>query len=344
MDIGKIKSDMKVMEGILDEGERKALGLSERPTHIMEGMANKAEMTEETGSVNFIPLQRLQDKKTLRPFQGKESDGELIFNFESIRDAQSLHDFIVNTALLEPGEVMLYSAEDQHSVHFAPHVAVIKPDVIQAAMMAYFDQLGGDYEDAYEELSDALADVMDEARSQPSLAEIKRGLKSGAYEMAGETDGPGGQKYYVIRDIKGKSEFQVPKNKASKWLAKYEDPDDLDEADLTEARKIEVRNAPKGWSPRNPFHDKKTGKFLKIGGKNKKIVISFGAVKKVPKMKIEDIAIWNDKYIDGIKLAKAIRKYVNGEEIAEVNAEEMVGAIKNIEHRAIEITARHKED
>jgi hypothetical protein len=409
MDIGKIKSDMEKMKDFLGEGERKILGLDSRPTHVMEKMANESNLTEtmspvgSVGSINLAPLQRMQDRKDAKPYQGKESDAELIFNFESIMDAQRLYDFFVNTALLEPGEIRLEAISGQFSVHFAPHVCVVKPDLIQAAMVAYYERLGEGDEETYEDLADAIMGVLGEG------VELGEAKKTYVIRVAKYFRGAGSKDARVVEakdeeeaikkaakilkmkpsylevekvfedvELDEAKEFIVKhdmrKYRPSTWGASYKEPfgphnkgrivkaesernaieifakkfklnpfyleampatssNKKDAMKLDEGKKIEVKNAPEGWKSRNPFHDKKTGKFLKIGGKNSKVVISFGASKKVPNVKVEDTVLWNENHMDGIELAKVLKKYVDGDEISEDDANSMLGAIKNIEKR-----------
>lgn len=130
---------------------------------------------ESFGSEQSIPVSpREAQRKDAIPSQGKESDSELWFTFESAEDARVLYDFAVNDLGLVPGEVKLHESEHQHSVHFAPMVIVNKPEVIQGFLVAYEEFLEDDDEtvEAFEAVATGVLydDLLDEAAKGVSVS------------------------------------------------------------------------------------------------------------------------------------------------------------------------------
>lgn len=120
-------------EEILSEVDRKAIGVRD----YREAMKRIDERVQD--SVSSYNNQYIGHP--LVPIQGKDSDSELIFRFEDYEDAEDMYYFFVESKLLEPGEVVLRDIEGQHSVAFMPHVIVTKPEIIEAALLVYEDQL-----------------------------------------------------------------------------------------------------------------------------------------------------------------------------------------------------------
>ena len=179
--VGKNNELKDAADGCMTEAEKKILGIIpdlEPERLFRENVARVMQEDAATINVQHVRLSdaRSVDRKDLFPYQGKESDGEIMFNFESLVDAQDLYDFVLETQLLTPGEVKLKvhetGAHAQYSVHFAPHVLVTKPDVIQAAMIAYQDQLGGGEEEAFEDLAQDVDMVLTE---RAEIVKSKRG-------------------------------------------------------------------------------------------------------------------------------------------------------------------------
>lgn len=169
-DIRKDDEFMGDMNDILSDDEKRALGMVSREeqrtldSQYIERTVALMEANESLfGSQELTPLSphRSVDSKTLKPYQGKESDAEIMFNFEDWEDAQVLYDFIIESGLLVPGEVVLRHIEGQNGVHFAPHVLVMKPDVIHAAMLAYKDVVLEDSADVFNEITDGIALIME---------------------------------------------------------------------------------------------------------------------------------------------------------------------------------------
>lgn len=162
--VGKNNALLGDLDGCLSDAERKLLGFTTDDSRDQEMRARAEQLVEDdiATSQQHLPLShtRSTDRKDLRPWQGKESDSEIMFNFESLVDAQDLYDFVLETQLVVPGEVKLKvhgeGAGAQYSVHFASNVLVMKPEVIQAAMMAYQDQLGEGCEAAWNTMFEAV--------------------------------------------------------------------------------------------------------------------------------------------------------------------------------------------
>lgn len=160
------------MAEILPDEDKRALGMGtvgddEKHTLDSQIIEKATELIEDNPNIfvsqELTPLgpQRSVDAKTLKPYQGKESDAEIMFNFEDWEDAQILYDFIIESGLLVPGEIVLRHTEGQTGVHFAPHVLVMKPDVIHAAMLAYQDVVLEDSSEVFNEITDGIALIME---------------------------------------------------------------------------------------------------------------------------------------------------------------------------------------
>lgn len=129
----------KTVDKIISPEERKAMNLDPPDDSALRSRAKGLVEADLAQSMTLQPIDKIKsaDKRTLYPWYGKESDSEVAFNFESVMDAQELYDFVVNTGLLEPGEIKMHISEHQVSVHFMPHVLVMKPEIFQAALLAY---------------------------------------------------------------------------------------------------------------------------------------------------------------------------------------------------------------
>lgn len=143
--VGPLNEILGSIAECMSESEKRMLGItpSTRQDDVLRRGAVKALAEDAIAtSQQHVPLStaRSVDRKDMRPWQGKESDGEIMFNFESAMDAQDLYDFVLETGLVTPGEVKLYMSEHQTSVHFAPSVLVQKPEIIQMALISYHEQ------------------------------------------------------------------------------------------------------------------------------------------------------------------------------------------------------------
>ena len=119
---------------ILSEDEKRILGIGTRKQTRRE--------LDETVQQQMIHSYNAPDAaRPLVPIQGKDSDGEIVFFFEDKEDAQDLYSFFVESKLLEAGEIVYRDIEEQYSVAFMPHVVVTKPEMIQAAMYAYEEDI-----------------------------------------------------------------------------------------------------------------------------------------------------------------------------------------------------------
>jgi hypothetical protein len=161
--VGQLNDSLAAMAGCMSREERKMLGIdpsTKQDDVLRHGAAKYIAEDAIAASQQLAPLSasRSVPRKDLRPWQGKESDGEIMFNFESATDAQDLYDFVLETGLLTPGEVKLYMSEHQTSVHFAPSVLVQKPEIIQMALISY-------HEKATEESIEAMADLVEDVNA-----------------------------------------------------------------------------------------------------------------------------------------------------------------------------------
>lgn len=156
---------------VLSEIDKVSIGMVDRG--IFRGVLEESVQ----GSISSYNSTMIGDP--LVPVQGKDSDSELIFRFEDKEDAVDLYNFMLETKLLVPGEIFLRDIEEQVSVAFMPHVLIQKPEVIQAALLAYEEQLeiGEDDEEDFEDLIEGLT-VLLEAPTKTSGAP-KRKRKMG---------------------------------------------------------------------------------------------------------------------------------------------------------------------
>jgi len=209
---------LKIMEDMLSPEDQAAIGMAKEDDSALRAKIHSL-VEHDMGSQTLTPLARMQDKKTLYPWAGKESDSELAFNFEDIMDAQSLYDFVLNTGLVEAGEVRMHVSGHQTSVHFAPHVMVIKPEVIQAALMAYeeFMEEDDDNYEAYEAIADEIEGYLEE-RTKVSGAPKGRGKgnpfhdkNTGKFSGADSISGKKGGSF-----VKGKTKLKYAGDKKSK--------------------------------------------------------------------------------------------------------------------------------
>jgi hypothetical protein len=166
---------LKFLDGAssaIDEIEKRAIGFG-REEEKKRALDESATVTSTLSSYEAQP-------RVLTPYQGKDSDSEIVFFFEDGEDARTLYNFMIESGLLEPGEVVLRDESKPNSVAFMPSVVVGKPEVIQSAMMAYEDQMefGEDSdEEAFEGLVAGLTDLLTEAPNKTSGApKRKKGM------------------------------------------------------------------------------------------------------------------------------------------------------------------------
>ncbi len=93
----------------------------------------------------------------------KRADDDFVIAFEDAFDAKRLYSFIVESGLASPGEVILDDVEDGYNVTFSASVVLHKPEVVRAAISAYYDRMDesedGMYEDAMEMLGEPIEEV-----------------------------------------------------------------------------------------------------------------------------------------------------------------------------------------
>jgi len=189
MDFNELKEMAKISDRIADEDERRLLEHSHvDDSRLVQTVKNLEEAG--IGSTILTPLVRMMDRKDIFPVQGKESDGEIMFRFEDLMDAQNLYDFMVNLGLVEPGEIKLHVSEHQVSVHFQSGVLMSKPEAIQVALMAYEESRYGDEEndEAFESLVQDVEEVLME-RTKVSGAPKKRAKGNPFHDKDGRLAG-----------------------------------------------------------------------------------------------------------------------------------------------------------
>jgi len=173
----ELKRLADIVDGIISPEERVAMGIDPEDDSDLRTRAKQLVEADIARSMTLEPLVKMVSKKTLYPWQGKEADSEIAFNFESVMDAQQLYDFVVNTGLLEPGEIKLNVTEHQTSVHFMSHVMVTKPEVLQAALLAYYDYVedGEQNDETFESLVQDLDEILTERVKVSGAPKGKKG-------------------------------------------------------------------------------------------------------------------------------------------------------------------------
>ncbi|MFA4971345.1 MAG: hypothetical protein WC683_01945 [bacterium] len=211
--LGELREGAKLLEEIATPEERRLLGFTDAAevrADRMRAAAQRAIQEDgEIGSIEHVPQVRMQDRRDLRPWQGKQSDAELVFAFDNPLDAQDLYDFVLETGLVVPGEVALVMDDQAHqySVHFTPLVLVLKPDVIQMAMLAYYDQLEPEDEEAFEALAEDVGVVLDERAKalakRPAAALAKRKPRKPSPRGSAEPRAERGVDFNPYHDTRG---------------------------------------------------------------------------------------------------------------------------------------------
>jgi hypothetical protein len=154
---------LELTDKVLCEEDKMAIGFNRRAE-------NRAEFD------NSIS----ENGAALIPFHNRVSDDEIVFFFEDREDAESLYNFYIESGLLEAGEVTLRNDGGQSSVAFMPHVAIQKPEMLHAALLAYEDQMYFDSvedEATFEEFIGDFTDILMEAPNKTSGApKRKKGM------------------------------------------------------------------------------------------------------------------------------------------------------------------------
>lgn len=150
---------------VLSGEDRESLGYGNRES-------SRKNLDETVGSNVVSSYNRAFLPTPLVPIQGKDSDAELVFFFEDKEDAVDMYTFFVETKLLEAGEIVIRDIEEQYSVAYMPHVVVTKPEMIQAALLFYEEQLdvAEEDEEAFESVIGGLTDLIMEAPNKTAGA------------------------------------------------------------------------------------------------------------------------------------------------------------------------------
>lgn len=141
------------------------------------------------------------------PVQGIESDGEVMLSFENWEDAQTLYSFLIESGLVVPGEIKLTHVEGQNTVHFFPEVCINKPEVLQAALVAYEDLVveEDENEDEYWSLAEEVTKLVD--------------LRRGIYEatVSGAPADSRGNPFHTYYDGKFSNSDALARAKKGSW-------------------------------------------------------------------------------------------------------------------------------
>jgi hypothetical protein len=191
IDFHDIKEMSKIVEKILSDDEKAAAGYGEYDDSEAVKVVKRLVEDDMANTIMSSPLTKMIDQRTLYPHQGKESDGESVFIFEDLVDARRLYDFVIDMRLLEPGEVKLHISEHQFSVHFQPHVMILKPSIFQAILEAYDDFVYDSEEnhEAVEALAKEVGNILIE-RTKVSGAPKKRKKGNPFHDKDGQFSGP----------------------------------------------------------------------------------------------------------------------------------------------------------
>ncbi|MEJ2293647.1 MAG: hypothetical protein P8Y23_02655, partial [Candidatus Lokiarchaeota archaeon] len=105
---------------------------------------------------------------------------ELVFVFEDEEDAVDMYSFFVESKFLDVGEIVLRNVNEEHTVSFNSNVITMKPELIQAALLAYEDRLYVETEDelkAFEDVIEGLTDLLEASGTRTSGApKRKKGM------------------------------------------------------------------------------------------------------------------------------------------------------------------------
>jgi hypothetical protein len=156
-------------EQVLSEDEKKLTGI---------GLQNKQrrELDEEV-----VGYKIESSKKEEVPSLVSDNDNdELVFVFEDEEDAVDMYSFFVESKFLDVGEIVLRNVNEEHTVSFNSNVITMKPELIQAALLAYEDRLYVETEDelkAFEDVIEGLTDLLEASGTRTSGApKRKKGM------------------------------------------------------------------------------------------------------------------------------------------------------------------------
>lgn len=109
-------------------------------------------------SIIGCKIELFEDSKQ-EEIEEQHSDGDIIFKFEDKEDAVDMYSFFIESRLLEPGEIVLSNVEDEHTVSFASSIVINKPEMIQAALLAYEDRLHADTEEEVKVFENVITEI-----------------------------------------------------------------------------------------------------------------------------------------------------------------------------------------
>lgn len=221
--MNEITKFRKLAEEVLSEEEKRITGIG------LQDERNRR-LDEEVTGYSLSSYNDINKGEPLFTIQGKDSDGEIVFFFEEEEDAVDMYSFFIESKLLEAGEIVLRNIEGQHSVAFMPSVIIQKPELIQAALLAYEDMIYAEDEEdveAFENVITGLTGLLMEAPTKTSGApKRKKGMgnpfhdkNDGKFSGASQHASAGGGSWAIS---KTKLKFTGKgKTKEGGLLAKY---------------------------------------------------------------------------------------------------------------------------
>lgn len=152
-------------EQVLSEEEKQITGIGLQ-------RKNRRELDESIVGYKIDPVEESKQE-----IEEQDSDGDIVFKFEDENDAVDMYSFFIESRLLDPGEIVLRNVEEDHTVSFSSSVVVNKPEMIQAALLAYEDRLNADTEEdvaAFESVIEEITTSLSEAAGTRTSGAPKR--------------------------------------------------------------------------------------------------------------------------------------------------------------------------
>jgi hypothetical protein len=152
-------------EQVLSQDEKRITGIGEQ-------IKNRRELDESIVGYKIGPVEEFKQE-----IEEQDSDGDIIFKFEDQEEAVDMYSFFIESRLLEPGEIVLRNVEEEYTVSFAPSIIINKPEMIQAALLAYEDRLYADTDEdinAFESVIEDITNSLSEASGTRTSGAPKR--------------------------------------------------------------------------------------------------------------------------------------------------------------------------
>ncbi len=141
-------------------------------TGIGEQIKNRRNLDE---SIVGYKIGQVEEFK--QEIEEQDSDGDIVFKFDDQEEAVDMYSFFIESRLLDPGEIVLRNVEEEHTVSFAPSIIIHKPEMIQAALLAYEDRLYADTDediDVFESIIEEITNSLSEAAGTRTSGAPKR--------------------------------------------------------------------------------------------------------------------------------------------------------------------------